>query len=100
MVRPGVVLVSELQPDPDAPWPTSAEVGERLRASHPVRTLLEERVGAPAVAEIVVPPRFIGRCGTGGDRTAVDEDFDSADIAANYPASLCGLARVFGVIWA
>jgi hypothetical protein len=50
-----------------------------------VRALLEERVAAVPVAEVVVLPGFPGRDGTGGDRFAVDEDFDGPDVAGEVP---------------
>ncbi|MFJ7411038.1 hypothetical protein ACIQWZ_09515 [Streptomyces sp. NPDC098077] len=49
-------------------------------AGHPVLALFEERVGAQPVAEIVVLPWFAGGCGPGGDRVAVDQDLDRADV--------------------
>jgi hypothetical protein len=57
-------------------------------ASHPVRTLLEERVGAVAVLEVVVLRWFVVCSGAGGDGVAVNEHFDGAHVAAKYPAWL------------
>jgi hypothetical protein len=56
-------------------------------ASHSVRALLEEAVGAPAVAEVVVLPGFSGGGRAGGDGIAVDEDLDGADVASPRPRS-------------
>jgi hypothetical protein len=50
-------------------------------AGHPVRTLFEEGVGAPAVAQVVVLPGLAAGGGAGGDGVAVEEDLDGADVA-------------------
>ncbi len=54
-------------------------------AGHPVRALLEERVGAIPVPEVVVLPWLAGSSCSGGDGVAVDEDFDSPDVAGEVP---------------
>ena len=55
-----------------------------------MRALLEERVGAKAVAEVVVLPGLAGRGGAGGDSVAVDEDLDGADVAGEVPGVVVG----------
>ena len=50
-------------------------------AGHPVRALLEEAVGAVAVAQVVVLPGLARGRGAGGDRVAVDEHLDGAHVA-------------------
>ena len=62
-------------------------------ASHPVRALLEEAVGAPAVAEVVVLPGFAGGGCAGGDRVAVEEDLDGADVAGEVSGFGVGLGQ-------
>jgi len=42
------------------------------------------------VAEVVVLPRLAGRGGAGGDRVAVDEDLDGADVAGEVPGVVVG----------
>jgi len=49
------------------------------RAGHPVRALVEEVVGAVAVPEVVVLPRFVGRPAR-PDRILVDQHFDRAQV--------------------
>jgi hypothetical protein len=50
-------------------------------AGHAVRALLEEAVGAPAVAQVVVLPWLAVSCSAGGDGVTVKEDLDGADVA-------------------
>jgi hypothetical protein len=61
--------------------------------SHPVWTLLEEAIGAVAVAEVVVLPRLPGRRRTGGDGVAGDEHFDGADVAGEVSGVAVGLRQ-------
>jgi hypothetical protein len=56
-------------------------------AGHAVRALLEAGVGAPALAEVEVLPGLTRRGGAGGDRVAVNQDLDRADVAGEVPAS-------------
>ena len=55
-----------------------------------MRALLEERVGAKAVAEVVVLPGLAPGGGAGGDSVAVDEDLDGADVAGEVPGVVVG----------
>ena len=52
--------------------------------------LFEEGVDARALPEVEVLPRLAAGGGTGGDYSAVDQDFDGADVPreAVSPASL------------
>ena len=59
-------------------------------AGHAVRALLEEGVGAVAVAEVVVLPGLAGRRGAGGDGVAVDEDLDGPHIAGEVARVVVG----------
>ncbi|MGW0949137.1 hypothetical protein ACWD4O_42235 [Streptomyces sp. NPDC002623] len=59
-------------------------------AGHVVLALLEEGVGAPAVAEVVVLPGFAAGSGTGGDRVAVDEDSDGAYVPDEVASVVVG----------
>lgn len=60
-------------------------------ARHPVRALLEEGVGAVAVAEVVVLPGLPVRGGAGGDGVPVEQDLDGADVAGEVPGLGIGL---------
>ena len=62
-------------------------------AGHPVRALLEERVAAETVAEVVVLPGLPGGGGAVGDCVAVDEDFDGADVVGEV-AGVVEVSRV------
>jgi hypothetical protein len=62
-------------------------------ASHSVRALFEEAVGAPAVAEVVVLPGLAGGGCAGGDGVAVDEDLDDADVAGEVSGLGIGLGQ-------
>lgn len=62
-------------------------------ACHPVRALLEEAVCAPAVAKVVVLPRFACGCSTGGHGVAVNEDLDSADVSGEVSGLGVGLGQ-------
>jgi hypothetical protein len=53
-------------------------------AGHPVGALLEERVAAVAMSQVIVLPGLAAS----GDGVAVDEDFDGAQVAGGvYPTS-------------
>jgi hypothetical protein len=60
-------------------------------ADYPVRALLEERVAAETVAEIVVLPGLPG--GAVGDGVSVDEDFDGANVAGEVAGVVVGLGE-------
>ena len=63
-------------------------------AGHPVRALLEERVAAETVAEVVVLPGLPGGGGAVGDCVTVDEeDFDGADVAGEVAGVVIGLGE-------
>jgi hypothetical protein len=55
-----------------------------------VLALLEEGVGAAAVAEVEVLPRFAVGGAAGGDRVAVDEDFDGAHVPREVAGVVVG----------
>lgn len=62
-------------------------------AGHPVRALLEERVAAETVAEVVVLPELPGGGGAVGDCVSVDEDFDGANVAGEVAGVVVGLGE-------
>ena len=58
-----------------------------------MRALLEERVAAETVAEVVVLPGLPGGGGAVGDGVAVDEDFDGANVAGEVAGVVVGLGE-------
>lgn len=52
-----------------------------------MRALLKERVRAVPVREIEVLPRFTSSGSTSLDSVAIDQDFDSADVAREVSSS-------------
>jgi hypothetical protein len=62
-----------------------------------VLALLEERVGAVAVSQVVVLPGLASGCGAAGDGVAVDEELDGADVAGEVAGVVVGPGqRVWG----
>ena len=62
-------------------------------AGHPVLTLLEEAVAAPAVTQIVVLPWLAGGGGAGGDGVTVEEHLDGAHVAGEVAGLGVGLGQ-------
>src|SRR5439155_15458914 len=60
---------------------------------HPVRAVLDVRVAALAVAELVVLPWFAVGGGAERDGVAVDEDFDGAHVAGEVAGVLVGAGQ-------
>ena len=62
-------------------------------ARHPVRALLEEAVGAVAVPEVVELERIPGPGRAGGDRVAVEQHLDRANVPREVTGVVVGLRQ-------